>query len=172
MTDDPRTCSRVHRRFDWSQIGTLILTLVSTFHTMLNLTCDFFSYLISKVQGVAFLTHLILPFSIISRIVYQDNVHQQSSYAKLGDQSEQSEQALVNAPAVEDQSDLLRTRSQTRNTCSLVLLLYQLLQKTTCSLLSFQSCCVHTCVRLLGFLLVLVRLFCSSSFLGWAQSCI
>ena len=88
MTDDPRTCSRVHCRFDWSQIGTLLLTLVSTFHTVLNLTCDFFSYLISKVQGVAFLAHLILPFSIISRIVYQDNVHQQSSYAKLGDRSE------------------------------------------------------------------------------------
>ena len=39
---------------------------------------------------------------------YQDNVHQQSSNVKLGDQSEQSEQALVDAPAIEDQSDLLR----------------------------------------------------------------
>ena len=42
--------------------------------------------------------------------IYQDNVHQQSSCAKLANQSEQSEQALVDAFAVEDQIRLVKKK--------------------------------------------------------------
>ena len=42
--------------------------------------------------------------------IYQDNVHQQSSCTKLADQSEQSEQALVDALAVEDQIRLVKKK--------------------------------------------------------------
>ena len=42
--------------------------------------------------------------------IHQDNVPQPNSCAKLADQSEQSEQALVDALAVEDQIRLVKKK--------------------------------------------------------------